>query len=94
MNEDFDTYGTPPTQVQKFYSSRIDDYKSATKSIHIAKSLVPKCACSDLCKILVVDDNIFNVMTLQMILKEGFNLESDKALNGQEALKLLRERRT
>ena len=33
-------------------------------------------------EILVVDDNSFNIMTLQIILKESFGLDSDSAMNG------------
>lgn len=35
---------------------------------------------------MVVDDNVFNVMTLQMVLEAQFGLQTDKAMNGKEAL--------
>lgn len=44
-------------------------------------------------KILVVDDNVFNIMTLQCILTAGYKLESDKALNGEEAVEAVNDRR-
>lgn len=37
-------------------------------------------------KILIVDDNDFNLVSLSKILKLKFNLESDQAYNGQEAV--------
>ena len=33
-----------------------------------------------------MDDNIFNLIPLELILKEMFNLNVDKAMNGQEAV--------
>lgn len=35
---------------------------------------------------MIVDDNIFNVTTLKELLKMKFNLNSDKAMNGLEAV--------
>eukprot|EP00347_Sterkiella_histriomuscorum_P012729 403367440 len=46
----------------------------------------PTCKCDQRNDILVVDDNIFNIVTLQTILEYQYNLKSDKAMNGQEAL--------
>ena len=40
--------------------------------------------------ILVVDDNDFNLFTFVEILK-GFNLEADKAINGLEALEMVKK---
>jgi two-component system, sensor histidine kinase len=42
--------------------------------------------------VLVVDDNIFNVVTLQTILEFTHSLRSDKATNGKEAVDLVRRR--
>ena len=36
--------------------------------------------------VLVVDDNIFNIVTLQTILEMNFGVKADKAMNGQEAV--------
>ena len=44
--------------------------------------LFKSCPCDKRNKILVVDDNVFNIFTLQNILKLTFNMQSDKALNG------------
>ena len=41
---------------------------------------------------LIVDDNIFNIITLQMML-EPLNLKSDMALNGLDALEKIKSRR-
>jgi CheY-like chemotaxis protein len=40
-----------------------------------------------------VDDNIFNIVTIQTVLSTIYNVLSDKAMNGQEAIDviLLRE---
>eukprot|EP00347_Sterkiella_histriomuscorum_P015831 403355522 len=43
-------------------------------------------------KILVVDDNIFNIVTIQAILEMQFKLKSDKATNGDEAVHLFSDR--
>ena len=42
--------------------------------------------------ILIVDDNIFNQVTLAAILELRFNLKSDKANNGQEAVQKVNKR--
>ena len=40
-------------------------------------------------KILVVDDQPFNVQALQMLLEFCFNIKSDAAFSGAEAVKLV-----
>ena len=40
----------------------------------------------------MVDDNVFNIMTLQTILEISLKLKSDKALNGKLALDLIKKR--
>jgi CheY-like chemotaxis protein len=35
-----------------------------------------------------VDDNMFNLIPLELILKEMFNITVDKAMNGREAVNL------
>ena len=42
-------------------------------------------------RILIVDDDVFNLMSLEMILK-SLNLSCDKAFHGHEALEKLRIR--
>jgi PleD family two-component response regulator len=44
------------------------------------------CCCEDRYEILVVDDNIFNIMTLQTIIECSLKMQTDKALNGKEAV--------
>eukprot|EP00347_Sterkiella_histriomuscorum_P013700 403363702 len=44
--------------------------------------------CKNHLKILVVDDNIFNLVTIQAILDMQFNIKSLKAGNGQEAIQI------
>lgn len=43
--------------------------------------------------ILVVDDNVFNVMTLKMVLESQYNLPADKAMNGLEAVEAIVKRK-
>ena len=43
-------------------------------------------------KILIVDDNIFNIVTLQTILEMQFGIKGDKAMNGQDALNKVKAR--
>jgi PleD family two-component response regulator len=45
-----------------------------------------QCPCHDRKDILIVDDNVFNIMTLQCILSENLKLDADKAINGREAV--------
>ena len=40
------------------------------------------CQCPRLADILIVDDNIFNVVALESILKLEFGIECEKANNG------------
>ena len=49
-----------------------------------AKSSEKACSCES--TILIVDDNMFNLVPLEMILKEIFKITVDKAMNGQEAV--------
>ena len=50
------------------------------------------CACFGRSDILVVDDNVFNIMTLQTMLEVSMKLKSDRALNGKEAVDLVKKR--
>ncbi len=50
------------------------------------------CPCEIRNEILIVDDNIFNILTLETILQQKFNKTCDRALNGQEAFEKVRER--
>jgi len=44
----------------------------------------------DTSTILIVDDNSFNLLTLEMVLKEFCGgIRCDKALNGEEAVKMV-----
>jgi len=49
------------------------------------ETLQPKCQCP---QILVVDDNIFNIVSIQSMLKSVL-ITSDSASNGEEAIKRL-----
>jgi CheY-like chemotaxis protein len=42
------------------------------------------CSCES--TVLIVDDNFFNLLPLELILRETFGIQTDKALNGQEAV--------
>lgn len=42
---------------------------------------------------LVVDDNVFNVLTLKMVLESQFNIQADKAINGLEAVEAVQKRK-
>ena len=47
-----------------------------------------KCGCQP--RILVVDDNQFNIMVIASLIKEDFGIEVDEALNGAIALKMFK----
>jgi PleD family two-component response regulator len=55
----------------------------------ISKSIIKKCPCSSRPKILIVDDNTFNLVALQSILEITYGIDSEKAYNGQEALDIV-----
>ena len=44
------------------------------------------CSCDS--TVLIVDDNMFNLIPLELILKEMFGINVEKALNGQEAVNM------
>eukprot|EP00347_Sterkiella_histriomuscorum_P001618 403371338 len=50
------------------------------------------CLCEMKSKILVVDDNVFNLVTIQSILELKFGLQSDRATHGLEAFELFKQR--
>ncbi|CDW89272.1 pas domain s-box protein [Stylonychia lemnae] len=50
------------------------------------------CECQSLNKILVVDDNIFNVVTLQTIIEQNQGFQCDKAMNGIQAVEMFKSR--
>eukprot|EP00347_Sterkiella_histriomuscorum_P001382 403372250 len=50
------------------------------------------CPCQSRPQILIVDDNIFNIITLQTILEMQFNQRVEKATNGLEGLEKIQER--
>eukprot|EP00347_Sterkiella_histriomuscorum_P016419 403353254 len=52
------------------------------------------CLCEKKSKILVVDDNVFNLVTIQSILELKFGLQSDRATHGLEAFELFKQRIT
>ena len=49
--------------------------------------------CEDRSDILIVDDNAFNIVTLQTMIEGGkLKLTSDKAMNGEQAVNKVKER--
>lgn len=54
----------------------------------INEKLPSKCFCE---KVLLVDDDIFNLLSLEMLLKP-WNLSPKKAMNGQEAVDIIKNR--
>ena len=83
---------------QRKPSSRLQSNKSITHLQHSKGGLSAKalsyldCCCEDRNEILVVDDNIFNIMTLQTIIECSLKMQSDKALNGKEAYEKVMKR--
>ena len=51
------------------------------------------CPCEDRRKVLIVDDNLFNLLTLESIIEAAYFLKSDKASNGSEAVAKVAERK-
>ena len=41
--------------------------------------------------VLIVDDNMFNIIPLELVLKEFCGLKCDKALNGEEAVNMFKK---
>eukprot|EP00347_Sterkiella_histriomuscorum_P007356 403349259 len=50
------------------------------------------CPCANRPQILIVDDNVFNIITLQTILEMQFNQRVEKATNGLEGIEKVKER--
>ena len=50
------------------------------------RSTERECPCKKRNRILIVDDNVFNIITVQTILDMKFKFKSDSALNGLEAV--------
>ena len=55
---------------------------------------MPICNCKEKTEILIVDDNSFNVVTLQTLLKFQFKLKADSAVNGLDAVNMVKQRYT
>lgn len=45
-------------------------------------------------KVLIVDDNTFNVYSLKLLIEESFKITCDSAFSGKEAIQLVKERLT
>jgi len=56
--------------------------------IHDKYTISHRKECSCTSQILIVDDNMFNLIPLELILRQMFSLSVDKAFNGQEAVTL------
>lgn len=54
--------------------------------------LVNECFCSGRADILIVDDNVFNIVTLKHIIESKTEAIIDTATNGKEALDKVKER--
>ena len=67
-------------------------YKNLKESQKKLMKKLDVCSCTKLSKILIVDDNIFNIVTIQTMLDIQFGVKSDKASNGQEALAMVAQR--
>lgn len=50
-----------------------------------------QCKCIE-ATVLIVDDNIFNIIPLELILREICGLHCDKAMNGEEAVNMYRQK--
>ncbi len=74
-------------------NSSSNNSKSSLKSMLSQKSLAYlACSCMDRREILIVDDNIFNIVTLQTIIECSLKMQADKALNGREAVDMVLKR--
>eukprot|EP00347_Sterkiella_histriomuscorum_P016020 403354801 len=73
----------------EFYESKYQDLDNDEEQ---QISTNPNCHCEKKSEILVVDDNIFNLVTIQSILELKFGLKSDRATHGLEAFELFKQR--
>lgn len=69
-------------KFREFTESNLEDIKEQYDSLPSLNG-VKDCSCES--TVLIVDDNMFNLIPLELILKEMFNIQVDKALNGLEA---------
>ena len=69
--------------------------KTGTPAVSVKSMKIPDretfCTCKN-SPILVVDDDVFNIMTLKMMIKQKFKLEPEVASNGLEALTCFKKR--
>ncbi len=47
--------------------------------------------CNNYFNLVIVDDYLFNLIPLELLLKEKFNIKADMAMNGQEAADMFRK---
>jgi PleD family two-component response regulator len=57
-------------------------------NMHLENSQKKECGCES--TVLIVDDNFFNLVPLELILRETYQLQVDKAQNGLEAVNKFR----
>ena len=66
------------------------DMSKALRSAQILKT--NKCQCMERSQILIVDDNSFNIMAVELVLEEFGLGQPDIAMNGQQALEKVQDR--
>ncbi|CDW83581.1 multi-sensor hybrid histidine kinase [Stylonychia lemnae] len=78
------------------YSDDKIDFDQYLGSIHSVRNLNTEpelsCPCRNRPQILIVDDNVFNIITLQTILEMNFKQKVEKATNGKEGVDKVMER--
>ena len=79
--------------MEEFKHENDINFFNDMENIQIPQALIAsQSPLKNLPPILIVDDAIFNVFSLQMVLEKNFNLKSDFAYNGEEAIKKVKER--
>ncbi len=97
-NESDDAVDQMQNQSQRYLCEPILDESLPTLNASKKRGPVNRgtstlfCACQTRNDILVVDDNVFNIMTLQTILESSLKIKSDKALNGKIAVDMVAKR--
>ncbi|CDW87830.1 pas pac sensor hybrid histidine kinase [Stylonychia lemnae] len=67
-----------------------EDNNTFQTRVQVIAGKQKECSCS--AEILIVDDQMFNLIALELILKEMFGLAVDKAFNGLEAVNLFNKK--
>jgi PleD family two-component response regulator len=78
--------------ISRFKQMTSSDDSPSSPKLSPLNSESTLCTCSELPAVLVVDDNAFNVFTIQTVLQGLGGVKSDSALHGKQAVEFVEQR--